>query len=47
MHLENDYSLSKHLTMDIILSTMVEGVLVLDKNSYIIRVNRAAENIFM
>lgn len=47
MLLENHYSLSKHLTMDVILSTMAEGVLVLDKNAYVIRVNRALENIFM
>lgn len=47
MHLEKDYPSSNHLTMDVILSTMAEGVLVLDKDAYIIRANRAAENIFM
>jgi two-component system phosphate regulon sensor histidine kinase PhoR len=47
MHLETDYGVYDKLIMEGILSTMVEGVLVIDNSSYVIRANRAAENIFM
>ncbi len=47
MLLDNDHQVYDNWIMQVILSTMVEGVLVIDKNSYVIRVNRAAENIFM
>ncbi|KUG02712.1 phosphate regulon sensor protein phor (sphs) [hydrocarbon metagenome] len=47
MILENDHQIYDNWIMQVILSTMVEGVMVIDKNSYVIRVNRSAENIFM
>ncbi len=47
MLLDDNYQSYDNWIMKVILSTMVEGVLVIDKNSHVIRVNRAAENIFM
>jgi len=47
MLLESDYKRHDNWIMQVILSTMDEGVMVIDKNSYVILVNRAAENIFL
>ncbi len=47
MLLENDYQIYEQSVIPVILSTMIEGVLVIDENFHVIKVNRAAENIFM